>query len=205
MSSDMRLFDDRGQTPIVIEAVRQGCHSRVPTGSEFIIDANRIFNETLLPPSTESIAPPGTETGKKKPLVLIIVLPIVGFLLLCLVSCFCCFFFVRRRRRKAQRLSQAGHLHDRWNDTSMMTPVPGGLRHTWGETPQFHPTQTYGYDPSDHQGYYAQQDVKYPTETYQLGPVTSEPDDTKKAEFVAQSVPKLSAPPPGRKSLSITQ
>ncbi|EFW17813.1 hypothetical protein D8B26_004847 [Coccidioides posadasii str. Silveira] len=201
------LTDDEKLIGNFIEAIREGCHSKVPSGHEFIIDPDRIFNTTLLPPSTESIAPPGTEPKGKKNLVLVIVLPIVGFLLLCLVSCFCCFFYIRRRRRKARQSSHAGHLHERWNDTSIMTPVGGGLRQIWGETsPQMHPAQAYHYNPASHNGYYGgEQDIKYPPEVYQMGPVSSPPDDTKKAEFVTPTVPTLSAPPPGRKSLSTDQ
>ncbi|KMU78979.1 hypothetical protein CISG_07622 [Coccidioides immitis RMSCC 3703] len=82
-----------------------------------------------------------------------------------------------------------------------------GLRQVWDETsPQMHPAQAYHYNPASHNGYYGgEQDIKYPPEVYQMGPVSSPPDDTKRAEFVTPTVPTLSAPPPGRKSLSTNQ
>ncbi|WEW59231.1 hypothetical protein PRK78_004700 [Emydomyces testavorans] len=187
----------------ILEAVRDGCRSKVPAGHPFVIDPDRIFNTTLLPPTTKSISPTGGASHGKKALVIVIVLPIVGFLILCLITCFCCFFFIRRRRRKARRTSQTSHLHERWNDTSMATPMGDGLRQTWGEpSPPMHTTQANGNNVGYDDGYYhGQQDIKYPTEAYQMGPVPHYSDDVKKADFVSPTVPKLSAPPP-RKSLS---
>ncbi|KAL1961075.1 hypothetical protein VTO42DRAFT_4963 [Malbranchea cinnamomea] len=167
-----------------IEAIRQGCHNKVEPGFSFMIDPSRIFNTAKIPPSTESSAhdsEDGGGSGKPKNLVLIIVLPIVGFLLL--LACFgcCCFFLIRRRRRKAKRYSHSQHLYERWNDTSIMTPFPGGLQKLWSGNPAMNPIQPpqspYStYDPRSY-GQQQQQpgDIKYPPEAYVMGTSPSTP------------------------------
>ncbi|KAI1964872.1 hypothetical protein LOZ58_001563 [Ophidiomyces ophidiicola] len=201
------LTEDEKFLANFIEAIRQGCHSKVRPGMPFITNPDRIFNTTLLPASTQSVNPMANTPKGKKNLVLIIVLPIVGFLLISLLTCFCCFFFIRHRRRKAKRKSQID-IQNRWNhDAAMMSPVAGGFAQTWNQpVQQQYPAQTPqtpGYHPGFQATYYSpEQDVKYPPEAYQMGPVSHFPNDSKKADFVAPTVPILSAPPPGRKSLS---
>lgn len=171
---------DRANTcfPTVIEAIRQGCHSRVEPGFPFVIDPTRIFSTDKIAASTESVAPGSDDDGDGKPknLVLMIVLPIVGFILLVAFSCCGCFFLVRHRRRKAKQYSQSGHLHERWNDTSIITPFPGGLRKLWkgdpAESQQAAPHNQYGpYNPGFYHPEQQQQqnlDVKYPPEAYMM-------------------------------------
>lgn len=192
-----------------LEAVRQGCNNKSPLGTPFVIKPDRIFNTTTLPISTTTSTPGDAKKGgKPKHLVLIIVLSIVGFLILLLVLGIGCCFWVRRRRRRAKRNSDSGHLHERWHDTSMMTPVEGGLTKYWGAPT---PVQAnYGYDPGfdPNACYAAQPDVKYPVESYELSSVSpvipTPPEDGKTAQMAPVNVPRLSAPPPGRKSVSST-
>ncbi|PGH11367.1 hypothetical protein AJ80_07158 [Polytolypa hystricis UAMH7299] len=202
-----------------VEALREGCHVKVPDGSEFLLDPDKIFTTEILPATTAPARPKPTESKEDKsktPLVLVIVLPILGCFLLLLGCCVACFFCVRRRRRKAKERSQGSYLHERWNDTGIMSPLPGTLRGSWGEPnsayqPQVYSPQPQVYSPQP-QVYNPQPqvyspyppDIKYPPETYQMdtSPSTSSPAG-QSIDYVQNiSVPILSQPPPPRKSLS---
>ncbi|KAM5468322.1 hypothetical protein MauCBS54593_005063 [Microsporum audouinii] len=186
-----------------LEAFREGCRAMVPQGDKFFIEPNRIFNPLQLPPNQDPVLP-GTKTGRsKKNLILIIVLPIVGFLLASTVLCVGCFFFIRNRRRRAKRQSQSSSLHERWNDTTIMTPSHNGLHKYWGGEPT--PQAQQFYDPSMGQpvngSYYApNQDIKYPSEAHMMNSLT--PQTAQHAMDGDRKVPILSAAPPPRKSLS---
>ncbi|EFR05399.1 hypothetical protein MGYG_08411 [Nannizzia gypsea CBS 118893] len=187
-----------------LEAVREGCRARVPAGDKFFIEPNRIFNKLMLPANQDPQLP-GTNTGRsKKNLILVIVLPIVGFLLFGTALAVGCFFYIRNRRRRARRESQSSSLHERWNDTSIMTPSHNGLHKYWGGE-QTHQAQ-HPYDPNMAQSYdnsyYApdQRDVKYPSEAHMMTSLA--PQTTQHATDGDRKVPILSAAPPPRKSLT---
>jgi hypothetical protein len=161
----------------------------VPPGDEFFLfDPSKIFSTTRLPVTTVAVTPSGTSAagggGPPDNLILIIVLPIVGFLMLLLCLCVGCFFLVRHRRRRAKRETHSEYLHDRWNDTSIITPMPGGLRKLWnGEeaidqhqmavTPQGQYVPGF-YQPDYYQGA-SPVDVKYPPDAYLPGPSSATP------------------------------
>ncbi|EZG07923.1 hypothetical protein H106_02702 [Trichophyton rubrum CBS 735.88] len=187
-----------------LEAFREGCRARVPAGDKFFIEPNRIFNKLALPADQDPQLP-GKNTGhSRKNLILIIVLPIIGFLLFGAALSVGCFFFIRNRRRRSRRESQSSSLHERWNDTSIMTPSHNGLHKYWGGEQTPHPQ--YPYDPSMAQSYnhsyYGpdQQDVKYPSEAHMMTSLT--PQTTQHATDGDRKVPILSAAPPPRKSLT---
>jgi hypothetical protein len=174
----------------VIETVRQGCHTRVQPGSEFFLfDPSRIFSTTRIPISTVAVTPSGTAAaaaggGPPDNLVLIIVLPIVGFLMLLLCLCVGCFFLVRHRRRRAKRETHSEYLHDRWNDTSIITPMPGGLRKLWNGEEAIdqhqmaaspHGQYVPGFYQSDSYQGASPVDVKYPPDAYLPGPSSATP------------------------------
>lgn len=189
---------------VVVEALRQGCHSRLQLGERFAIDPTRIFTTSTLPPNTESVKPfSENKGGGPKNLVLIIVLPIVGFLLILLCLGVGCCLLVRRRWKRRQSDTQQSHLHERWNDTSIITPVRGGLQKFLGEpSPRPNdnvqtPNHNYGY-PGHHTN--SQDDVKCPPEAYMMTPYPSVPEsetrDTKKPSNTADNVPIISIPTP---------
>ncbi|KAK2861181.1 hypothetical protein FQN49_004464 [Arthroderma sp. PD_2] len=187
-----------------LESFREGCRAEVPKGEKFFIEPNRIFNPLQLPANENPVIPGMNKGRSKKNLVLIIVLPIVGFLIICAALCVGCFFYIRNRRRRAKRHSQSSSLHERWNDTTIMTPSHNGLHKYWGGEPT--PQAQQFYDPSmgqDHTGsYYSpdQQDVKYPSEAHMM--TTFTPQAAQHANEGDRKVPILSAAPPPRKSLS---
>ncbi|KAF3480899.1 uncharacterized protein GIQ15_06246 [Arthroderma uncinatum] len=187
-----------------LESFREGCRGKVPKGDKFYIEPNRIFNPLQLPSNENPVVPGLAKGHPRKNLVLIIVLPIVGFLLLSAVTCVGCFFYIRNRRRRAKRQSQSSSLHERWNDTTIMTPSHNGLHRYWGGEPT--PQAQQFYDPSmthDQYGsYYSpdQQDVKYPSEAHMM--TTFTPQTAQHASEGDRKVPILSAAPPPRKSLS---
>ncbi|KAA8648999.1 uncharacterized protein ATNIH1004_004889 [Aspergillus tanneri] len=128
---------------VVLEALRYNCHFPVPSGKEFPINPTRIFSQSLLPESTvDLINPSGTSGSGVKNLALVIALPILGFIILVCTLAVGCFFFIRSRRRKARRERASGHLHARWNDTTISTPGQGN----WG---QYHDM----YSPGTQHGY----------------------------------------------------
>ncbi|PGH12510.1 hypothetical protein AJ79_04254 [Helicocarpus griseus UAMH5409] len=152
-----------------VEAVRDGCHAKVPDNVSFPVDPNRIFDVEPLPPTTDfpKLIPPGQEKPKMKNLILIIVFPILGFLFLLACASGACVFFILRRRRTAKRKSQPNHLHERWNDTGIMTPVDNKQLHrSWGEPSPYPPEITGSYPGYPKQEYTSpsgsQQDIKYP-------------------------------------------
>ncbi|EAU34428.1 predicted protein [Aspergillus terreus NIH2624] len=124
-----------------LEALRYNCHFKTPTDHAFPISPSRIFSTSLLPSSTvDLISPSATPGGGISNLALVIALPILGFIILVCTLAVGCFFFIRHRRRQARKRRASGHLHARWNDTTISTPAYGN----WGG-----PQQTYppGYGP----------------------------------------------------------
>src|SRR3954462_7476242 len=105
-------------TALVIEAIRIGCYVRTPNGDSFALDPARIFNGTQLPKTTSSAAFATSTAGsgghKVPNLILVIVLPIVGFIMLLMCTGCGCFFLIRHRRRMAADRSRSQHLHARW-------------------------------------------------------------------------------------------
>ena len=184
----------------VIETLRQGCHSKIPEGSHFVIDPTRIFNTTILPPLVPSPTPSVAGSGGHGVgnLVLIIILPILGLLLVLSGLCAGCFFLIRGRRRRAKKRAQSQYLHDRWNDTGMMSPTTAGFGSGWGEPPQ---SALYSPGFQDASYYGGSSGVKYSPEAYVLGtpatPASHEAEIKRKID-----VPILSLPPPPRKSMS---
>ncbi|KAK2809223.1 hypothetical protein FQN50_004059 [Emmonsiellopsis sp. PD_5] len=195
-----------------VETIRQGCGAKVAENTPFIIEPDKIFNTELLEPrpSTAPVSPPSTIQRGVKNLILVIVLPILAFLLILLGLCIGCIFCIhRRRRRRAKRHSQPSHLHERWNDTSMMTPVHDQLRRSWGNPSpyqaEFQEAPYMEYQPADYApGGGVQQDVKYPPEAYMM---ETSPSSVTTPQFATASptqetaVPKLFPPPPPRKSV----
>ncbi|KAL4891006.1 hypothetical protein BDV59DRAFT_76368 [Aspergillus ambiguus] len=124
-----------------LEALRYNCHFKTPTNRAFPISPSRIFSSSLLPSSTvDLISPSATPGGGVDNLALVIALPILGFIILVCTLAVGCFFFIRHRRKQARKKRQSGHLHARWNDTTISTPAYGN----WGG---HHPT----YDPTMYQ------------------------------------------------------
>jgi hypothetical protein len=110
----------------VLEALRYNCHFRTPTDKAFPISPSRIFSESMLPQSTvDLISPSPKSNGGSSHLALIIALPILGFVILICVLAVGCFFFIRWRRKQARKKRHSGHLHARWNDTTISTPAHG--------------------------------------------------------------------------------
>ncbi|KAK2752601.1 hypothetical protein FQN55_006714 [Onygenales sp. PD_40] len=193
-----------------VETIRQGCSAKVAENIPFIIEPDKIFNAELLEPrpSTAPAPPPGTVQKGVKNLILVIVLPILAFLLILLGLCIGCIFCIHRRRRRAKRHSQPSHLHERWNDTSMMTPVHDQLRRSWGNPSPYQPefqAPYMEYQPADYApGGGVQQDVKYPPEAHEM---ETSPSSVTTPQFATASptqettVPKLFPPPPPRKSM----
>lgn len=109
-----------------LEALRYNCHFRTPTGKAFPISPSRVFSESLLPQSTVDLFSPSAKpnSGSSR-LALIIALPILGFVILICILAVGCFFFIRWRRKQARKNRRSGHLHARWNDTTISTPAPG--------------------------------------------------------------------------------
>ncbi|KAK2738453.1 hypothetical protein FQN57_007044 [Myotisia sp. PD_48] len=220
------LTEDEKYLANFIEVIRQGCHSKVPGGTAFFVHPKDIFTTAALEANESPNAVKNSSSGKSS-LALKIALPIVGILLLLIACCVGCFCIVRRRRRRAKRNDQSSALHERWNDTSIITPVPGGLQKFWGEPPQQQSNEQYMYHQPDHQQpldgqyiyhqpsdqqynhyYNGQQDVKSPPEAYvmtnvnhdQIHPAPGMTETEKPA--IESPIPILSNPPPGRKSLS---
>ncbi|KAL4885588.1 hypothetical protein BJY04DRAFT_180034 [Aspergillus karnatakaensis] len=104
-----------------IESLRYNCHFETPTEEIFPIAPSRIFSTEQLPSSTADLISPSS-SGSDDNLALIIAMPILGFVIFLCLLALGCFFFIRSRRKKARRLRQPGHLHARWNDTSISTP-----------------------------------------------------------------------------------
>ncbi|OJD25161.1 hypothetical protein ACJ73_03478 [Blastomyces percursus] len=191
----------------VFEAIREGCHANLPNGVPFMLDPNKIFDTEPLPANTDIAQITDGETGKKnvKNLILVIVLPIIGFLLLLVCACGACIFCVHRRRRKAKRNNQPTYLHERWNDTGIMSPVRNHLRRSWGEPSPYQPEFTRPYADYPNQTYAnsaaeAQHDVKYPPETYAMESTPQQYATVSPKSDM--STPKLSPPPPPRKSIN---
>ncbi|OJD19895.1 hypothetical protein AJ78_00089 [Emergomyces pasteurianus Ep9510] len=189
-----------------LEAVREGCHANLPNGVPFIIDPNKIFGTELLPPNTDipRIDAPGTGKRNLKNLILIIVLPIIGFLLLLICACGACVFCIHRRRRKAKRRNQPAYLHERWNDTGIMSPVYNHLRRSWGEPSPYQPEFTGPYSGYPNQTHThpadAPQDIKYPPEAYAMES-TSQQFATVSPK-IGMETPKLFPAPLPRKSMN---
>ncbi|KAL4864604.1 hypothetical protein BDV12DRAFT_175919 [Aspergillus spectabilis] len=104
-----------------LESLRYNCHFETPTEQVFPITPSRIFSESMLPSSTADLISPSDDNNNDN-LALIIAMPILGFVIFLCLLALGCFFFIRSRRKKARRLRQPGHLHARWNDTSISTP-----------------------------------------------------------------------------------
>lgn len=114
----------------VLEALRYNCHFRTPTDQAFPISPSRIFSESMLPQSTVDLTSPSAKANAgSSHLALIIALPILGFVILICVLAVGCFFFIRWRRKQARKSRHSGHLHARWNDTTISTPAHG----TWAD------------------------------------------------------------------------
>lgn len=190
----------------VLEAVREGCHANLPNGVPFMLDPNKIFNTELLPPNSDipRIDAPGKGKRSLKNLILIIVLPILGFLLLLICACGACVFCIHRRRRKAKTRNQPSYLHERWNDTGIMSPVHNHLHRSWGEPSPYQPEFTGPYAEYPNQTYKnaaeAPQDIKYPPEVYAMeSPSQQYATVSPKTDM---GTPKLYPPPPPRKSMN---
>ncbi|KAK1142862.1 hypothetical protein N8T08_007296 [Aspergillus melleus] len=112
-----------------LEALRYNCHFHVPTGSEFPINPTRIFSQSMLPESTVDLLNPDDGGSGINNLALVIALPILGFVILLCTLAVGCFFFIRWRRRKARKERASGHLHARWNDTTISTPAHGWVQY----------------------------------------------------------------------------
>ncbi|KAJ5610559.1 hypothetical protein N7510_007278 [Penicillium lagena] len=112
-----------------LEATRYNCHFPSVSGEVFSIVPTRIFSTVLLPSSLSLSTPTPNSSSVNLPLV--IAVPIVGFLILVGSLAGCCFCFIRWRRKRVRGKRMSNHLYDRWNDTSISTPVyaQGG----WGE------------------------------------------------------------------------
>ncbi|PGH34910.1 hypothetical protein GX50_02261 [[Emmonsia] crescens] len=189
-----------------LEAVREGCHANLPNGVPFMLDPNKIFNTELLPPNSDipRIDAPGKGKRSLKNLILIIVLPILGFLLLLICACGACVFCIHRRRRKAKTRNQPSYLHERWNDTGIMSPVHNHLHRSWGEPSPYQPEFTGPYAEYPNQTYKnaaeAPQDIKYPPEVYAMeSPSQQYATVSPKTDM---GTPKLYPPPPPRKSMN---
>ncbi|EEH46985.1 uncharacterized protein PADG_03083 [Paracoccidioides brasiliensis Pb18] len=206
-ASCFNLTDSEKYLANFIEAIRQGCHANLPNNVPFIIDPDRIFKAKLLPPKFKfpKVEGPAKPKSQVKNLVLIIVFSILGFLLLMVCACAGCIFYICRRRRKAKRRNQPTYLHERWDDTSIMSPVHRQLRRSWGEPSPYQPEFTGPYAEYGNQNYAstneAPQDIKYPVEAYAMD---THPSTTPQFATVSPksklSSPKLSAAPPPRKS-----
>ncbi|KAF9888789.1 hypothetical protein FE257_008365 [Aspergillus nanangensis] len=106
-----------------LEALRYNCHFKTPPDHTFPISPSRIFSTSLLPSSTvDLISPSATPSGGVDNLALIIALPVLG---------------------QARKKRQSGHLHARWNDTTISTPANG-----WGGYPD--PYDQSMYQPGPH-------------------------------------------------------
>ncbi|EEQ87975.1 hypothetical protein RJZ56_002636 [Blastomyces dermatitidis] len=190
-----------------VEAIREGCHANLPNGVPFMLDPNKVFDTEPLPANTNIPQITDGETDKKnmKNLILVIVLPIIGFLLLLACACGACIFCVHRRRRKAKRKNQPTYLHERWNDTGIMSPVRNHLRRSWGEPSPYQPEFTGPCADYPNQAYpntaaEAPQDVKYPPETYAMESTSQQYATVSPKSDM--STPKLFPPPPPRKSMN---
>lgn len=191
---------------LVVESIREGCHAHLPNGVPFVLDPNKIFDTEPLPPNTDvpKINAPGTAKKNIKNLILVIVLPIVGFLLLAACACGACVFCIQRRRRKAKRRSQPSYLHERWNDTGIMSPVHNHLRRSWGEPSPYQPEFTGPYAEYPNQNHMSAfgtpQDIKYPPETHAME--STSPQFATVSPKSVMETPKLFPAPPPRKSMN---
>ncbi|KAG5298406.1 GlgB 1,4-alpha-glucan branching enzyme domain [Histoplasma ohiense] len=189
-----------------VESIREGCHAHLPNGVPFVLDPNKIFDTEPLPPNTDvpKINAPGTAKKNIKNLILVIVLPIVGFLLLAACACGACVFCIQRRRRKAKRRSQPSYLHERWNDTGIMSPVHSHLRRSWGEPSPYQPEFTGPYAEYPNQTHMSAfgtpQDMKYPPETHAME--STSPQFATVSPKSVMETPKLFPAPPPRKSMN---
>ncbi|CRG90078.1 hypothetical protein PISL3812_07119 [Talaromyces islandicus] len=117
-----------------LESIRYNCHFSTSAGAAFPLSPTRIFNETELPETTTAYTSTATSTGTSnvhKFLTVIIVMPIVGFLIIAALTALCCICLVKHRRKAEKRRRYgSGHLHARWNDTTISTP----WQNTWGDS-----------------------------------------------------------------------
>lgn len=132
----------------VLESIRYNCHFSTSAGTSFPLSPTRIFNETELPETTTAYTSTSTSSGTStvhKFLTVIIVVPIVGFLIIAALTALCCICLVKHRRKAEKRRRYgSGHLHARWNDTTISTP----WQNTWGDSTSPYQGHMFQADPS---------------------------------------------------------